>query len=159
MTGKPKPDKKLYRHSTELRVRNYEVDWQGIVHNAVYLQYFEIGRVEYLKQVGARLDLNSVRGRSKVVLVRNEIDYLRPVTFDEALTVYTRISFIRNTSFLMEGLLLNGGSGEPVATNAAYHVWLDPLTNKAVQVPDTFRKLIEGFEGDRCAIAWPARDV
>ncbi|HEX9615322.1 MAG TPA: thioesterase family protein [Bacteroidota bacterium] len=159
MTVKHPTDKSLFKHTIELKVRNYEVDWQGIVHNAVYLQYFEIGRVEYLKHMGATLDLNSVRGKSKVVLVRNEIDYLRPIAFDEHLQVFTRISSIRNTSFVMEGLLLRSGSGEPVAANVAYHVWLNPDTDKAMQVPDTFRKLIQNFEGDRCAIQWPARTV
>ncbi len=27
-----------FKHKINLRVRNYEVDWQGIVHNAVYLR-------------------------------------------------------------------------------------------------------------------------
>ncbi|MBI4417163.1 MAG: hypothetical protein HY563_00195, partial [Ignavibacteriales bacterium] len=57
MTDQARFDPKLFGHRTELTVRNYEVDWQGIVHNAVYLLYFEMGRVEYLKQIGATLDL------------------------------------------------------------------------------------------------------
>ena len=120
-------DLSLYRHKTEVRVRNYEVDWQGIVHNAVYLLYFELGRVDYLKKMGARLDLNSVRGENKVVLVRNEINYLKPVRFDELLHVHTRISRIKNTSFWMEGVLESVSGKSIVATNVAYHVWLDPL--------------------------------
>jgi len=32
---------KGFRHKTAIRVRNIEVDRQGIVHNAVHLQYFE----------------------------------------------------------------------------------------------------------------------
>ena len=146
--------KELFRHVTNLQVRNYEVDWQGIVHNAVYLQYFEVGRVEYLKQIGAALDLNSVRGRSKVVLVRNEIDYLSSLTFDEKLQVHTRISTIRNSSFLMEGMLVRKESGQPVSTNIAHHVWLDPGTNAPLRVPDTFRKLVQTYEGAHCSITW-----
>lgn len=144
----------LFRHAMEIRVRNYEVDWQGIVHNAVYLLYFEVGRVEYLKEIGAVLDLNSVRGHSKVVLVRNEINYLSSLTFDEELLVRTRISTIRNSSFLMEGMLVRKGSGQSVSTNIAHHVWLDPRTNAPLRVPDTFRKLVQSYEGDRCSIAW-----
>jgi len=146
--------KELFRHVTELRVRNYEVDWQGIVHNAVYLLYFEVGRVEYLKKIGAALDLNSVRGHSKVVLVRNEIDYVSSLTFDEKLEVYTRISTIRNSSFLMEGILVRKDSGQPVSTNIAHHVWLNPSTNASLRVPDTFRKLVQAHEGAQCSIIW-----
>jgi len=45
-------DLSLFQHTIPVQVRNYEVDWQGIVHNAVYLLYFEIGRVDYFKHIG-----------------------------------------------------------------------------------------------------------
>jgi acyl-CoA thioesterase FadM len=32
-----------FKHKVQLRVRNYDIDWQGIVHNAVYSLYLEIG--------------------------------------------------------------------------------------------------------------------
>lgn len=146
--------KSLYKHVIDVRVRNYEVDWQGIVHNAVYLLYFEVGRVEYLKHIGAALDLNSVRRHSKVVLVRNEIDYLSSLTFDEEVQVHTRISSIRNSSFLMEGMLVRKESGQLVSTNIAHHVWLDPSNNTPLRVPDSFRKLVQACEGAHCSITW-----
>src|SRR5712692_1637417 len=90
---------------TQVRVRNYEVDWQGIVHNAVYLLYFEIGRVEYLKNLGVKIDIDSIQRDYKVVLVRNEINYKSPARFDELLNVYTRIASIRNTSFTFEAYM------------------------------------------------------
>jgi acyl-CoA thioester hydrolase len=152
-------DLSLYKHTTPVRVRNYEVDWQGIVHNAVYLLYFEIGRVEYFRDIGAPLELGSVRGENKVVLVRNEIDYKLPVRFDAALKVHTRVSRIKNTSFWMEGVLELVSTGAFVATNVAYHVWLDHRTDRPRDVGDDFRKLVEKHEGDRCEIHWPVRKV
>lgn len=152
-------DPSFYRHKTQVRVRNYEVDWQGIVHNAVYLLYFEVGRVEYLKEMGARLDLNSVRGQNRVVLVRNEIDYRKPVGFDDLLNVYTRISKIKNSSFWMEGILEEAATKTVVATNVAFHVWLDPATNRPRTVGDEFRKQVQEFEGAHCAIEWPETEV
>lgn len=152
-------NKSLFKHQTQIRVRNYEVDWQGIVHNATYLLYFEVGRVEYLKQLGAQVDLNTIRNNSKVVLVRNEIDYKAPARFDDLLTVCTRISSIKNSSFIMQGLVENARTGELVATNDAYHVWLDPLTNRPKTVSDEFRKMVQAFEGSDCEIVWPTYDV
>lgn len=152
-------DPSLFKHATEIRVRNYEVDWQGIVHNATYLMYFEVGRVEYLKMLGAKIDLNSIRNDSKVVLVRNEIDYKAPAHFDDLLTEYTRISTIKNSSFIMQGILERKATRELVATNDAYHVWLDPRTNRPRTMGDDFRKLVQGFEGATCDILWPTTDV
>ena len=145
-------DKHKFKHVTQVRVRNYEVDWQGVVHNGNYLLYCEVGRVEYFKHVGAKLDLNSINGKSKVVLVRNEIDYKTSAQFDALLNVHTRISFIRNTSFAMESIVEHAETGERIANNTAYHVWLDPATNRPMPVPEDFRELIEKFEGENCEI-------
>ena len=46
-----------FRFSTEIRVRFAETDAQAIAHNASYLVWFEVARVEYLRDtlgVGVR---------------------------------------------------------------------------------------------------------
>jgi YbgC/YbaW family acyl-CoA thioester hydrolase len=40
------------KYSTQLVVRTYECDSYGHVNNAVYLNYLEFGRMEYLHQIG-----------------------------------------------------------------------------------------------------------
>lgn len=145
-------DKANFKHQLQIAVRNYEIDWQGIVHNAVYLHYFEVGRVQYLTDIGAVVDINSINSSSKVVLVRNEIDYKMPARFRDVLNVYSRISAIRNTSFDFEGILENNATKEIVGENKAVHVWLDPKTNKPTPVPQNFRNLVRKYEGERCRI-------
>lgn len=147
-------DRSKFKHKTSIRVRNYEVDWQGIVHNAVYLEYCEVGRIEYLKSLGAKVDLHSINGDSKVVLVRNEIDYKSPARFDELLDIFSRTSFIRNTSFAIESLIEKSGSKQLIATNVAYHVWLDPRTDAPKTISPEFRTLVQKFESSDCDIVW-----
>jgi acyl-CoA thioester hydrolase len=137
-----------FRFKIDLRVRNYEVDWQGIVHNTVYLLYCEVGRVEYLKHIGATVDLNTINGINKIVLSRNEINYIKPARFDMMLEVYTRISEIGNSSFIFESLIIDPESGELIAENRAYHVWLDSEENSPQRVPEDFRKIVRDFEGN-----------
>lgn len=149
-------ERSQFKHKTSIRVRNYEVDWQGIVHNANYLLYCEVGRIEYLRDLGAKVDMQSINGSSKVVLVRNEIDYKSSVRFDQLLHIFTRTSFIRNTSFAMESLIENAQTGELVGTNVAYHVWLDPVTGTPMTIGDEFRRLINAFEGADCEIVRPS---
>ncbi len=147
-------DRPKFRHQTAIWVRNYEVDWQGIVHNAVYLHYCEVGRIEYLKDLGIKIDIRSINGDSKVVLVRNEIDYKAPARFDDLLTIYTRTVYIRNSSFAMECLIERASSGELIATNTAYHVWLDPATNAPRTVSSEFRDIIQKYEGPQCDVSF-----
>jgi len=99
---------KGFRHRITLRVRNYQVDWQGIVHNAIYLEYFETGRIEYLRRIGRVLDLASINRSSRVVLARNEIDYISPAKFDDLLEVGTKVSQIGTSSFIFEGVIWIG---------------------------------------------------
>ena len=141
-------EKSLFKHSTKLRVRNYEVDWQGIVHNANYLLYFETGRIEYLKKLGVKIDINSIQHDSKVVLVRNEINYLSPIRFDDELEIFSRISYIKNTSFAFEAFIEKSSTGQVMAENVAVHVWLNPETDVPTRVSDKFRKAVHRFEED-----------
>ncbi|HEY4643161.1 MAG TPA: thioesterase family protein [Bacteroidota bacterium] len=148
-------DRSKFKFKTEIRVRNYEVDWQGIVHNAVYLLYFETGRIEYFRALGLRIDLESIKHGNRMVLVRNEINYRAPARFDDLLDVHTRISAIRNTSYVMEGLLLVHRSDKLIGENVAVHVWLDPTTDRPKTISDTFRRAVQQFEGDSVVIEWP----
>lgn len=148
-------ERSLFKFTTQVRVRNYEVDWQGVVHNAVYLLYFEVGRVDYFRGLGLRIDVNAIQNENKVVLVRNEINYRSAARFDDLLDVYTRISAIKNTSFVMKGLLVHHESDRVVGENVAVHVWLDPEIDRPVTISDGFRKAVQVFEGKDVAIEWP----
>ncbi|MBI1803472.1 MAG: acyl-CoA thioesterase [Ignavibacteriae bacterium] len=140
-------DRSQFKFKTQLRVRNYEVDWQGIVHNANYFLYFELGRIEYLKHLGIKLDISTIQSESKVVLVRNEVDYKSPARFDDLLDVYSRVSYIKDSSFGFEGLIEVTSSQLLVSENVAVHVWLHPQSNAPITVPDSFRQIVQKFEG------------
>lgn len=58
-----------------LSVRDYECDYEGIVNNAVYLNYLEHARHEYLKQSGVKV-VELVAKGINLVVIRAEIDYL-----------------------------------------------------------------------------------
>lgn len=60
--------------SMEMAVRDYECDMQGVVNNAVYQNYLEHARHEYLKSIGIDFADLTARGINLVV-TRAEIDY------------------------------------------------------------------------------------
>lgn len=148
-----------FKHVHQLRVRSYEVDWQGIVHNSNYLRYFEVGRIEYFRHLGSAIDMKSIQGESKIVLVRHEIDYEAPARYDDVLNIKSRVSFIRNSSFAMEGIIERALTGQVLSRTTAYHVWLDPGTDRPRTISEEFRRLVQSFEGSDCQIEWPTTDV
>lgn len=65
---------KQYQFQLEFQVRDYECDMQGHVNNAVYLNYLEHCRHEFIKELG--LDFSElVRRGISLVVIRAEIDY------------------------------------------------------------------------------------
>lgn len=145
-------EKSKFKYTTRIPVRHYEVDWQGIVHNSVYLLYFETGRIAYLKHIGLPVNTEAIRNESRIVIVRNEIDYKSPAKFGDVLTVHTRVAYIKGTSFGFEGIIENAATNQVVAENVAIHVWLDPQTGEPTPINEHFYEAVRLFEGDGLAI-------
>jgi acyl-CoA thioester hydrolase len=72
-----------------LQVRTYECDSYGHVNNANYLNYLEFARYEYLKDIGFDY-VKAIDAGYGVFIARIEIDYKKPATTDDVLTIKTR---------------------------------------------------------------------
>jgi len=70
----------------EMAVRDYECDLQAVVNNAVYQNYLEHARHEYLKSRGVDFAKLAAEGVNLVV-VRVEIDYKQPLRSGESFVV------------------------------------------------------------------------
>jgi acyl-CoA thioester hydrolase len=73
----------------EMSVRDYECDLQGVVNNAVYQNYLEHARHEYLKSLGIDFAALAARGVNLVV-VRAELDYKSSLTSGDRFVVELR---------------------------------------------------------------------
>ncbi|MCU0237751.1 MAG: acyl-CoA thioesterase [Acidobacteria bacterium] len=72
-----------YRFKLDLKVRDYECDAQGIVNNAVYQNYLEHCRHEFLLSAG--IDFNRLtRDQVFLIVVRAELDYKTPLRGGDA---------------------------------------------------------------------------
>jgi acyl-CoA thioester hydrolase len=86
-----------YIYKLDLQVRDYECDMQGIVNNAIYQNYLEHCRHEFLLSVG--IDFNRLtKEKVYLVVVRAELDYKTPLCGGDAFWIglnLERISPIR----------------------------------------------------------------
>ncbi len=146
-------NKSKYKHKFQLRVRNFQVDSQGIVHNAIYLEYCEIGRVEYVRNLGIQLLPTGIFDDGlKINVKRNEITYESPAMVDDLLDIYTRISYLKNSSFCFEHLIFKSKTDALLVTQRSVQVNLNPTTNRPERLPDSLRKVIIDFEGNNLEI-------
>ena len=77
-------------HQTTVRVRYGEVDSMGVAYHAHYLVYFEMGRTEYLRSMGASYRAFEDDG-FMLVVVDAGLKYERPAHYDDVLVVRTWI--------------------------------------------------------------------
>ena len=104
----------MSEHVVRLRPRYGEVDSMGVVYHAHYLQYFDIGRTEWMRAAGMPYADVERRGY-RLAVVDVGVRYLRPAVYDEELAVATRLEHVGGASlnFTYEvrgeaGLLVTG---------------------------------------------------
>ena len=81
-------------HETAIRVRYGEVDRMGIVHHRHYLAYFEQGRTEMLRDLGASYREVEDAG-TLLVVVETGVRFIRPAGYEDELIVRTRLAEAR----------------------------------------------------------------
>jgi acyl-CoA thioester hydrolase len=96
------------RHELPIRVHYHETDGQGRVHHAIYLHYFERGRVELLRTAGTSYRDIEATGLMLVVSEMN-VRYLAPAAFDDQLTLVTEATRLRGARIEHHYQLLRGG--------------------------------------------------
>jgi len=85
-------------HSIEFGVRDYECDMQGVVNNAVYQNYLEHARHEFLLSKGIDFSEFTARGINLVV-IRAEIDYLDSLKSRDIFKVTSRFHRLSRLRF------------------------------------------------------------
>ena len=81
----------LREHEIEIRVRYQETDAQGRVHHATYINYFEIGRVEFLRAAGysyRKLEADGIF----LVVAEVSCNYFKGAMYDDILKLKTRVT-------------------------------------------------------------------
>lgn len=114
-------DRTTYRASW--RVRQYELDTNGHVNNAVYLNYAEQVATEHADAAGFGPEWTLRRGGGWVVR-RHEITYHRPARYGDELELVTRIAAMRGARGTRCTRLTRLPAGELIAAITTEWVWV-----------------------------------
>ncbi|MFT6246829.1 MAG: acyl-CoA thioester hydrolase [Crocinitomicaceae bacterium] len=119
----------------KIQVRFSDLDVLGHVNNSVYLSYFEIARVHYFGQMlGEDWDWT----KNSVVLVKNNVEYLKPVLLSDEpyLTIIAdkigTKSFSLNYELHVNDILHTTGGSTLVC--------FDPSKNETISIPEVMKK-------------------
>jgi acyl-CoA thioester hydrolase len=106
----------MYESSTQVRVRYGETDQMSVVYHGNYVQYFEVGRVEAIRNLGISYKDMEAQGIMMPV-IEWQAKFLRPAKYDDLITIKTilkelpedhRITFHQEV-YNEEGKLLTSG--------------------------------------------------
>ncbi len=76
-------------HEIQVRVRYSETDQMGVVYHGNYIPFFEMGRVEWLRNKGVSYK-SLEEGGIALPIVSMTLNYKKPARYDDLLTVKTR---------------------------------------------------------------------
>ncbi len=129
-----------YRHRLSVRFR--DCDAMGHVNHAVYLTYFEQGRLTFWREL-----TGAPSPHTRVIIARAECDYRAPAHFGDELEIRLEVGDIGRSSFTLKYQIVQAGSGALVAVGSTVMVSYDYPAGKSVPLPDAARELLERLRG------------
>nr|WP_308635682.1 acyl-CoA thioesterase [Paenibacillus silvisoli] len=121
----------------ELIVRSTEIDVNGHVNNAKYLEYLEWGREEWYEQAGLHYDVLLAMG-VQTVTVNININYRKECKQGDRLTVTTAPERAGRSSYVLKQEIVND-RGELCADALVTSVAMDSGTRKSRELPTELR--------------------
>ena len=131
-------------HQIQVRVRYSETDQMGVVYHGNYIPYFEIGRVEWLRNKGISYKKMEESGIA-LPIVNMNINYKKSAVYDELLTVHT--IFKSQTSVKIEFDCAIYNEAKELLTTAQFMlVFVSLKTGRPTAPPDYILELLKTFE-------------
>lgn len=121
-------------HEFKVRVRYAETDQMGVVYHGNYAQYFEMGRVEWLRNLGLSYVYMEKNG-IMLPVVSLTLNYKKPARYDDLLTVRTILKKQESVRIEFDYEIYNE-NGELLTTGNSVLVFVDMKTGRPILPPD-----------------------
>ncbi len=123
----------MFKNEIKIRVRYSETDQMGYVYYGNYAQFFEVGRVEWLRSLG--ISYRSLEESGIMLPVTNmNINYLKPAKYDDLLTIVTNVVNKPMVKIKFEFQIFNDQK-ELLTTGETTLVFIDMKKNKPTKAP------------------------
>jgi acyl-CoA thioester hydrolase len=110
---------------SRVRVRYAETDQMGVVYHANHFIWFEIGRVDLMRQLGFTYrDMERDHG-CFIPVVDARCRYKAPARYDDELIVRSHLKNVRESMIHFSYELLRANDGEVLAEGETMHMILD----------------------------------
>jgi acyl-CoA thioester hydrolase len=128
-----------------LQVRDYECDLGGVVNNAVYLNYCEHARHEFLKTIGIDF-AEFARRQINFVVTRTEIDYRASLVSGDKFEVYVRAERVSRLRIVFHQEIRLASNQKLICEAKVFGAVLD--LNGRPCMPDDLAGLLDALPND-----------
>ena len=129
-------------HRFTLRVRYADVDAMGVAYYAHYLRWFEIGRTEFLRDLGTTYR-DVEEGGVSFPVTEAYVKYLSPAKYDELIEIRTRVAYVKRASLKLEYEVADAETGIIHARGHTVHAAVD-AGGHIVRISDELISVING---------------
>jgi acyl-CoA thioester hydrolase len=123
---------------TTLRVRYAETDQMGVAHHAEYFAWFEVGRTDYLRELGMTYRELEKEGQ-RLPVTEVQARYERTVHYDDLLEIRTRLETLSGARMSFSYTIHRDGEDAPLAVATTHHAAVDP-TGRPRRLPEELRR-------------------
>lgn len=128
------------KHQVQVRVRYSETDQMGVVYHGNYIPYFEIGRVEWLRNQGVSYASMEQEGVA-LPIVSMTLNYKKSARYDDVLTVSTKLRSHSSVKIEFDCEIHN--ENEELLTTAHFVlVFVDLKTGRPIVSPDYIKAIL-----------------
>lgn len=124
---------------TTVRVRYAETDQMGVVYYANFFVWFEVARVEMMRQLGFSYKKMEIEDDSFVVVAKASCTYKHQAKFDDVLRIRTTVTQSRRRTITFAYEVLNEAYGILIATGETLHVICD-RHGRPKSLPEKYRR-------------------
>jgi acyl-CoA thioester hydrolase len=129
-----------------VRVRYAETDQMGVVYHANYLVWFEVGRVEFLRQLGFSYRDMEQQDGCCIAVVDARCRYKAPARYDDEIIIRTHLKNVRESLVHFGYELLRSSDGLLLAEGETTHVVIDREMKKTA-IPEKYMKIFKDCMG------------
>ena len=120
-----------------IRVRYAETDQMGVVYHANHFVWFEVGRVEFLRQLGFSYKEMEEQDGCHIAVVDARCRYKAPARYDDEVIVRTQLKNLRESLVHFAYELLRAADGLLLAEGETTHVVIDREMKKTA-IPEKY---------------------
>jgi acyl-CoA thioester hydrolase len=110
---------------TKLRVRYAETDKMGVVYHSNFVIWFEVGRVELLRQLGFEYRRMEKDDNCHIPVVDLRVRYKAPALYDDEIVVRTQLANARQSLLHFSYEVFRAGDQTLLATGETTHMIVD----------------------------------